>query len=101
MSEPMYSSEYVDGCETMLRRFMLPLVQRDTTAQSFAKLASGIRGHYMSKAVLETALLDFQLRCEGVSLGSFLGQRKRECDPECRWEFNRASTIYSEWSRDI
>jgi O-succinylbenzoate synthase len=73
MNEPMYSSEYVDGCEAMLRRFLLPLVQRDTTAQSFAKSASGIRGHYMSKAVLETALLDFQLRCDGVSLGTFLG----------------------------
>jgi len=73
MSEPMYSSEYVDGCEAMLRRFLLPLVHPDTTAQSFAKSASDIRGHYMSKAVLETALLDFQLRCDGVSLGTFLG----------------------------
>jgi O-succinylbenzoate synthase len=73
MSEPMYSSEYVDGCESVLRRFMLPLVNRDTTAQSFARAVSGIRGHYMAKAVLETALLDFQLRRDGVSLGTFLG----------------------------
>ena len=73
MSEPMYSSEYVDGCEEVLRRFMLPLVQSNTTAESFTESVRGIRGHSMAKAVLETALLDFQLRGAGVSLGTFLG----------------------------
>jgi O-succinylbenzoate synthase len=73
MSEPTYSSEYVDGCEEVLRRFMLPLVRRDTTAQSFNRSVSGIRGHYMAKAVLETALLDHQLRREGQSFATFLG----------------------------
>ena len=73
MSEPMYSSEYVDGCEEVLRRHMLPLVQSTTTAESFTESVRGIRGHYMAKAVLETALLDFQLRRSGVSLGRFLG----------------------------
>jgi O-succinylbenzoate synthase len=73
MSEPTYSSEYVDGCEAVLRRFMLPLVRRETTAQSFNVSVAGIRGHYMAKAVLETALLDHQLRREGTSFASFLG----------------------------
>ena len=73
MSEPMYSSEFVDGCETMLRRFLIPLVRRNTTAESFADSVRGIRGHYMAKAVLETALLDRQLRRANSSLGSFLG----------------------------
>jgi o-succinylbenzoate synthase len=73
MSEPMYSSEFVDGCEEVLRRFMLPLVQNNTTAESFTESVRGIRGHFMAKAVLETALLDFQLRRVGVSLGTFLG----------------------------
>jgi O-succinylbenzoate synthase len=73
MSEPTYSSEYVDGCEEVLRRFMLPLVRRETTAQSFNESVAGIRGHYMAKAVLETALLDHQLRREGKSFASFLG----------------------------
>lgn len=76
MSEPMYSSEYVDGCEAVLRRFLLPLVTAHTTAQQFAEAARDIRGHYMAKAVLETALLDCQLRGEGVSLGKFLGAVK-------------------------
>ena len=73
MSEPMYSSEYVDGCEEVLRRYMLPLVHRNTTAESFTDSVRGIRGHYMAKAVLETALLDFRLRSDGMSLGTFLG----------------------------
>ncbi|MEY4401463.1 MAG: hypothetical protein RL072_1328 [Actinomycetota bacterium] len=76
MSEPLYSSEYVDGCETVLRRFLLPLVSTTTTAQHFAEEVRAIRGHYMAKAVLETALLDFQLRSERRSLGEFLGAVK-------------------------
>jgi O-succinylbenzoate synthase len=73
MSEPMYSSEYVDGCEAVLRNFLLPRVTAQSTAESFNESVSGIRGHYMAKAVLETALLDFQLRREGKSFASFLG----------------------------
>lgn len=76
MSEPLYSSEYVDGCETVLRRFLLPLVSASSTAQQFAEAVRAIRGHYMAKAVLETALLDHQLRVQGVSLGTFLGATK-------------------------
>ncbi len=76
MSEPMYSSEFVDGCEAMLRRFLLPLVTPTTTAEQFTEVARQFRGHYMAKAVLETALLDHQLRAQGVSLGTFLGATK-------------------------
>jgi O-succinylbenzoate synthase len=73
MSEPMYSSEYVDGCEEVLRRFMLPLVTPTMTAAEFTTAAGGIRGHYMAKAVLETALLDHQLREQKISLAQYLG----------------------------
>lgn len=73
MSEPMYSSEYVDGCEEVIRRFLLPHLSPESTAQSFADAVRGVRGHYMAKAVVETALLDHQLRRHGVSLGKFLG----------------------------
>ncbi|MFM7307274.1 MAG: o-succinylbenzoate synthase [Actinomycetota bacterium] len=73
MSEPMYSSEYVDGCEAVIRRFLLPHVVGGTTAESFTKSVAGIRGHYMAKAVVEAALLDHQLRRDGVSFAKFLG----------------------------
>lgn len=78
MSEPMYSSEFVDGCEAILKRFLLPQVERDTGAAAFNQAVSSIRGHYMSKAVLETALLDFELRTRGDNLGEFLGATQRE-----------------------
>ncbi|NCW91545.1 MAG: o-succinylbenzoate synthase, partial [Acidimicrobiia bacterium] len=68
MSEPMYSSEYVDGCEAMIRRFLLPLVTTTTTAEQFNEASRQFRGHYMAKAVVETALLDHQLRAQGLSL---------------------------------
>jgi O-succinylbenzoate synthase len=73
MSEPMYSSEYVDGCEDVIRRFLLPYVTQSSTAESFTNAVAGIRGHYMAKAVVETALLDYQLRRQGVSFATFLG----------------------------
>jgi O-succinylbenzoate synthase len=76
MSEPMYSSEFVDGCEEVLRRFLLPLVTQNTTAEQFNGAARQFRGHYMAKAVLETALLDHQLRAQGVSLATFIGATK-------------------------
>ncbi|NBN90796.1 MAG: o-succinylbenzoate synthase, partial [Actinobacteria bacterium] len=76
MSEPMYSSEFVDGCEEVLRRFLLPLVSPNTTAEHFHEAARQFRGHYMAKAVLETALLDHQLRAQGVSLARFVGATK-------------------------
>ena len=73
MSEPGYSSEYVDGCEDVLRRFLLPLVGPDTTAAAFHDAARAVRGHAMAKATLETALLDRDLRLAGTSLAAHLG----------------------------
>jgi O-succinylbenzoate synthase len=43
------------------------------TAAEFTTAAGGIRGHYMAKAVLETALLDHQLREQKISLAQYLG----------------------------
>jgi O-succinylbenzoate synthase len=76
MTEPLYSSEFVDGCASVLQRFLLPTVSPTTTAEQFNRDTRHIRGHYMAKAVLETALLDYQLRSSGVSLASYLGATK-------------------------
>ena len=73
MADPGYSSEYVDGCEDVLRRFLLPLVGPHTTATAFRDAARAVRGHPMAKATLETALLDRDLRLAGVSLAAHLG----------------------------
>jgi len=73
MSDPHYSSEWVDGCEEVIRRFLIPLIDADTTAESFVHRARNIRGNAMAKATVEAALLDHQLRAAGVSLASYLG----------------------------
>lgn len=73
MAAPVYSSEYVDGCEDVIRRFLLPEVGPDTTAEEFVAAVSPVRGHPMAKAVVEAALLDHQLRARGVSLAGHLG----------------------------
>lgn len=73
MAAPVYSSEFVDGCEDVIRRFLLPEVGPEATAEEFVASVSTVRGHPMAKAVVEAALLDHQLRARGVSLASHLG----------------------------
>lgn len=73
MRAPSYSSEFVDGCEEVIRRFLLPLVGSRTRAEDFVRAARSVRGHPMAKAALEAALLDFWLRIDGVSLATRLG----------------------------
>lgn len=73
MSAPLYSSEYVDGCQEVIRRYLLSLISANSTAESFVAAAAPIRGHFMAKAALEAALLDYQLRVAKQSLASYLG----------------------------
>lgn len=73
MADPLYSSEYVDGCEEVITRYLLPMIKPDTTVESFLAEAAHIRGHFMSKAAVEAALLDYELRTANVSLATYLG----------------------------
>ncbi|HEV3474640.1 MAG TPA: o-succinylbenzoate synthase [Actinomycetota bacterium] len=65
MERPAYSGEWVDGAWLLLRDHLVPAV--------FAERAPGVRGHPMATAAVEIALLDLQLRREGVSLAKHLG----------------------------
>jgi o-succinylbenzoate synthase len=78
MSAPGYSSEYVDGAIDVITRFLVPalMAARDQQADSCRAIWAGIRGHRMSKAALEMALLDAQLVAEGRSLASRLGSTR-------------------------
>jgi O-succinylbenzoate synthase len=74
MADPVYSSEYVEGCADVMRRYLAPaILGRDLTAESFAGVVCGFLGHRMAKAAIETALLDAQLRASGLSFGTYLG----------------------------
>jgi O-succinylbenzoate synthase len=74
--EPLYSSEFLAGAELVLRDHLLPrllalgpLLGAERVATALAPVA----GHPMAKHVLETALLDAELRGLGMSFGRYLG----------------------------
>jgi O-succinylbenzoate synthase len=76
MSDPLYSSEYVDAAAEVIKRFLLPAVAKTTSTVDIhaAELAcTKFKGHPMAKAALQTALLDARLRAGGESFAGFLG----------------------------
>jgi o-succinylbenzoate synthase len=75
MSEPRYSSEYVDGAAEVIRRFLVPALASlsHVDAVSAESAFARIKGHPMAKAAVQTAVLDAQLRTAGMSFGAFLG----------------------------
>lgn len=74
MAAPLYSSEFNDGVESVITRFLGPaLLAADITAETVAHVLEPFVGHRMAKAALEMAVLDLQLRVEGRSLASYLG----------------------------
>jgi len=74
-AQPLYSSEYVDGCVDVLRRILVPMLFRgdEVTAAAVADVLAPVRGHRMAKAALEMAVLDAELRSTGASLAHHLG----------------------------
>ena len=74
MDEPLYSAEYVDGAAQVIEHHLLPrLVGRPLAAHLVAELLAPVHGHPMAKAALEMAVLDAELRSQGVSLAHHLG----------------------------
>lgn len=75
MTEPLYSSEYVDGAADVLRRFLIPALAdaEHVDAGMVSTLLRPIKGHWMAKCALELAVLDAELRGEGRPLARELG----------------------------
>lgn len=75
MSEPLYSSEYVDGAAEVIRRFLIPAVLSLPDADPYLAEVpfAKIKGHPMAKAAVQTALLDAKLRIAGTPLAAHLG----------------------------
>jgi o-succinylbenzoate synthase len=75
MSDPLYSSEYVDAAADVLTRFLVPALgaHRRLDANAVAPALEPFRGHRMAKAALEMAVLDAELRAEGRPLARELG----------------------------
>jgi O-succinylbenzoate synthase len=68
MPDPNFSSEYLGGAVEVLRRYLIPALERGEKA--------AVKGHLMAKAALETAVLDARLRVSGQSFAEFLGARR-------------------------
>jgi O-succinylbenzoate synthase len=75
MSDPLYSSEYVDAAADVLRRFLVPALTASPSldGNSVGSALSAFKGHRMAKAALEMAVLDAELRAAGRSLARELG----------------------------
>ena len=75
MSSPLYSSEYADAAQHVLRTHLLPalLASGDLTGAAVAHLLEPFKGHRMAKAAAEMAVLDAELRSAGIPLASYLG----------------------------
>ena len=75
MEEPLYSSEYVDGCIQVISRWLTPALTavEDLTAETVAHRLRHVVGHPMAKAAVEMAVLDAQLRAAGQSFAHYLG----------------------------
>ncbi len=75
LSDPRYSSEYVDAAADVLRRYLIPALATlpRLDAPAVAPALRQFRGHRMAKAALETAVLDAELRAQGRSFARELG----------------------------
>jgi O-succinylbenzoate synthase len=75
MEEPLYSSEYVDAAQAVMRDHLLPrlFALDDITGAAVGPALRAVKGHLMAKAALETAVLDAELRVAGVRFADHLG----------------------------
>ncbi|MCS5736288.1 o-succinylbenzoate synthase [Herbiconiux daphne] len=82
MADPVYSSEYVAGCDAVIRDYLAPALLDASTvrAADVAGVFSFVIGHRMAKAAVEAAVLDAQLRAAGISFGEYFGAVRPEVD---------------------
>jgi len=82
MSEPLYSPEYVIGCLDLMKRFLIPALRAmdSITAEDVPVVLKPFLGGQMAKAALETAILDAQLKDQGISLAKYLGATKTKVE---------------------
>src|SRR5436190_8358677 len=75
MEDPLYSSEFVDGAQLVVRNYLAPrlFALEEISANHVAPALAAVRGHRMAKAALEIAILDAELRAAGMPLAQYLG----------------------------
>jgi o-succinylbenzoate synthase len=75
MSEPLYSSEYVEAAADVLRQHLIPRLATvpSLNGSLVGPALAAVKGHRMAKAALEMAVLDAELRTSGRSFARELG----------------------------
>ena len=73
--DPLYCDEFVAAAELVLRDHLVPRVTAlgDVTAARIGPAVEPVKRHPLAKAVLETAVLDAELRSYGMSFATYLG----------------------------
>ncbi|MFC6880864.1 MULTISPECIES: o-succinylbenzoate synthase [Actinomadura] len=73
--EPSYCAEFAAGTERVLADHLLPRITGldRVSAARVGPAAAGVKGNHLAKAVLETAILDAELRAHGMSFATGLG----------------------------
>jgi O-succinylbenzoate synthase len=82
LAEPVYSAEYIDGVQDVLRRHLLPrlFACERLPAAGVGEVLRPVLGHRMAKAAIEMAVLDAELRARGESFASHLGAVREAVD---------------------
>jgi O-succinylbenzoate synthase len=81
LASPVYSSEYVDAAQHVMRTELIPRLAAVGPSLDGARVGPAlakVKGHPMAKAALEAAVLDAELRAAGRSFASHLGAVKTE-----------------------
>jgi O-succinylbenzoate synthase len=75
MVEPAYSAEFVNAAELVVAEHFWPalVASGELSAAEVAHRLRRFKGHPMSKAALEMALLDAELRADGTNLHALFG----------------------------
>jgi O-succinylbenzoate synthase len=74
LSAPGYTAEWVGSADEVVRRFLAPaVVGGSASMEALDPVFATVAGHPMAKAALETAVLDAQLRADGITLAAWLG----------------------------
>ncbi|MDI5937498.1 MULTISPECIES: o-succinylbenzoate synthase [Micromonospora] len=74
--EPLYSSEFLAGAAAVLRDHLVPralALGPALGAERIKNALAPVKGNQMAKHVLETAVLDAELKALGMSFGRYLG----------------------------
>jgi o-succinylbenzoate synthase len=79
---PFYSHETTETAWHILRDFIIPkaIGKHFESAEGFATPATGIRGHNMAKAGLETALWDLEAKAQSMPLWKRIGGTRVKID---------------------